>query len=124
MDKPTLLVVEDDAVNMMVIRLMLEKAGYAPMEARDGVEAVEVAQAKSPDIILMDIMMPRMDGIAAAREILCRCADRPPKMIAVTGNVIDKVRSDCLEAGFDSIVVKPIEMSALLADIERLTFRL
>lgn len=121
MSKPTLLIVEDDAVNMMVIRLMLEKAGYFAVEAHDGAEAVEIARVQRPDIILMDIMMPRMDGIAAAREILSEAGENPPKIIAITGNVLDKVRQDCMEAGFHSVVVKPVTMPMLIADIERLS---
>lgn len=120
MEKPTVLVVEDNAVNMMVLRLMLERAGHTPIEATDGVEAVAVALAQRPDIILMDLMMPRMDGIAAAREILSRAGDRPPKIIAVTGNTVEQVRRECMEVGFDSVVVKPVRIDELTATIDRL----
>lgn len=118
MAKPLVLVVDDNAVNLMVLKKMLTRSGYEPLEAKDGIEAVRVVLERHPDVVLMDIMMPRMDGISAAREILER-VKCPPRMIAVTGASVEKVRDDCLAAGMEAVVVKPVNKSDLLAMIER-----
>lgn len=117
---PSLLIVEDNPVNMLVLNLMLRDRGYTVAEARDGIEAVERATSDRPEIILMDIMMPRMDGITAAREILCRARDRPPKIVAVTGNALESIAQECLEAGFDAVLLKPVDARELIATISRL----
>lgn len=119
-NRACLLVVEDNETNMLVLRLMLEGAGYELLEATDGVSAVEAALSKKPDLVLMDLMMPRMDGISAAREILRRACGKPPKILAVTGNVLKSIRRECLEAGFDGVILKPVKTRELLAAVERL----
>lgn len=117
---PSLLIVEDNPVNMLVLNLMLKDRGYTVAEARDGIEAVELATSEKPEIILMDIMMPRMDGITAAREILGRARDKPPKIVAVTGNALESITRECLEAGFAAVLLKPVDARELIATISRL----
>ena len=119
-NKACLLVVEDNEINMLVLRLMLQAAGYDLIEATDGLSAIEIAHSKNPDLVIMDIMMPGMDGISAAREILRNCAGKSPKLLAVTGNVLESVRQECLDAGFDGIIFKPVHAPELIATIERL----
>ena len=120
---PSLLIVDDNPVNLLVLRLMLARAGYAPLEASDGLEAVTMASAEKPDLILMDIMMPRMDGIAAAGRILDQASGTPPKIVAVTGNTEERLREECLAAGFCTVLHKPVDARELLATINRLTTR-
>lgn len=117
------LVAEDNETNMLVLRLMLEGAGYTLLEATDGVSAVEAALSKNPDLVLMDLMMPRMDGISAAREILRRTSGKPPKMLAVTGNVLESIRRECVRAGFDGVILKPVNARELLETVARLLVR-
>ena len=83
-----ILVVDDDAINLMVIEQMLDTSGYPVVSAVDGVDAVEKAALVRPALILMDISMPRMNGIEAAIAIREQSAARCPKIIAVTANVI------------------------------------
>lgn len=121
MAKPSLLIVDDNPVNLLVLRLMLVRAGYAPLEASDGIEAVTLATAEKPDLILIDIMMPRMNGIAAARRILEQASGTAPKLIAVTGNTEERLTDECLAAGISTVLHKPIDARELIETIERLT---
>lgn len=99
---------------------MVARAGCAPLEASDGHEAVTLALAEKPDLILMDVMMPRMDGIAAAREILGQASGTPPKIVAVTGNTEERLTEECLAAGFSTVLHKPVDAREILATINRL----
>lgn len=115
-----LLVVDDNAVNRLVLQMMLEAAGYDVVEAADGVEAVETAQAHRPPVVLMDIMMPRMNGIEAASSILADRTAPRPGMIAVTGSTTEAQRRACAEAGFDAFLAKPVDQGRLLALVARM----
>ena len=117
--EPLILIADDNCVNMLVLRLMLKKAGYVALEAADGLQAVEIALRERPDLIFMDIMMPKMNGISAARQILS--AGGPlPRIVAITGNSTDDVQQECAEFGFDEVLLKPIDKNTLLATIHRL----
>lgn len=109
------LVAEDNQINQLLAMTVLAKFGIQAKLARDGVEAVEMAVHEPFDIILMDIQMPRMDGIDATRAIRKNAKDGQPRpwIIAVTANAFDQDRERCLSAGMDDFVSKPFRQEAL-----------
>ena len=113
------LIVDDHPTNREVARLMLAPLGCDIFEAVDGVEAVEMASAAPYDLILMDVRMPRMDGLAATRAI--RALDgafaRTP-ILAVTADAMPEDAARCLAAGMDGHVAKPLTHASLFAAIE------
>ena len=115
-----ILVVDDDAINLMVIEQMLDTSGYPVVSAVDGVDAVEKAALVRPALVLMDISMPRMNGIDAAIAIRKQSAARCPKIVAVTANVTDREREACRTAGFDGFLAKPVDMKDLLSTVGEL----
>jgi CheY-like chemotaxis protein len=112
-----ILVVDDDAVNLMVLEHMLEIAGYAVERATDGVEAVEKAAKLRPALVLMDLSMPRMNGIDAAIAIRNQAGRHCPKIVAVTAHATGRHRAACAEAGFDGFLTKPVNMQQLIAAV-------
>ncbi|RKY18751.1 MAG: histidine kinase [Planctomycetota bacterium] len=117
----SVLLVEDNLVNQKVAGMMLSRSGCRVTVANDGVEGVEAAAQGGFDLILMDVQMPRLDGIEATRRI--RAVERaagasPVPIIALSAHVLEAERSRCLEAGMDAHLAKPIvpkELAALLA---------
>lgn len=117
-----ILVAEDHPVNQQIIRMMLERAGHRCDIAVNGIEAVAAVAAAPYDLVLMDIQMPEMDGIAAARRI--RELPGPARsvpIIALTANAMKGDREKYLECGMNDYVAKPIEPDALGAAITRQT---
>ncbi len=114
------LVAEDNAVNQKVITLMLERMGHRVDVACNGAEALE-ALARAPyDAVLMDVQMPELDGVSAARRIRERERERRTPIIALTANAdIDEERR-CLDAGMDDFLAKPVRRERLEASLERL----
>jgi CheY-like chemotaxis protein len=109
----TILLVEDYADTRDLMKFLLEVIlGYYVIEAANGLEAVEQAKSKQPDLILMDISMPVMDGIEATRRIkqLDGFADIP--IIAVTGHT-EKYQTDAIKAGIVEVVQKPVDIDEL-----------
>ncbi|MDO9471881.1 MAG: ATP-binding protein [Caulobacter sp.] len=115
------LIVDDNATNRIVLETMLAQLGVATGSAEDGVEAIELWEAGSWEAILMDIHMPRMDGLQACREIRARegAGDRGhTPIIAVTASVLSHETQGYYIAGFDGVVAKPIEIRALIAALD------
>ncbi|OAI56849.1 hypothetical protein AYO49_03435 [Verrucomicrobiaceae bacterium SCGC AG-212-N21] len=115
-----ILVAEDNPVNQRVIALLLEKLGYRAEIVANGLEVLAALQRKPFDVLLMDVQMPEMDGVQAAREI-CRLYAREerPCMVALTANAISGDRDTCLAAGMDAYLSKPVrsdELAAALRD--------
>ena len=109
-----ILVAEDNLVNQRVALRMLEKLGYQADLARDGVEVLEMADANAYDLILMDIQMPRLDGLTATIEPLQRFKDRPrPQIIGMTAHAANEEREEGLAAGMDDYLTKPIQLIKL-----------
>jgi two-component system sensor histidine kinase/response regulator len=114
MDTPSrILVVEDDPVNLLVITRMLRRLGHEADIANNGREAVEAAGRAQYDIIFMDLMMPELDGIQAAKQIRERQSGDGPMIFAVTANVMPEDRAAALAAGMDDYVTKPIRMEII-----------
>ncbi len=100
----SVLTVEDDPIVRADLRLVLEDAGFTVVaDARDGVEAVELAREHEPDVILLDLGLPRLGGVEAAQKIL---AERRVPIVALTGRSLE-LADEALEAGASSYVLKP-----------------
>ena len=116
----TVLIVEDSEDARYFMRLELEQLGYRIVEADNGEKAVEVAERERPDIILMDLSLPIMDGIAATEKIRTCDGFQAVPVIAVTAHQETDFRADAKAAGFNAYVTKPIDMPWLSELIEGL----
>ena len=116
----TILIVEDNEKNMKLARDVLQAKGYATLEAVTGEEGVRAAIEKKPDLVLMDIHLPGIDGIEALRQVRADpgCAAIP--IIAFTASVMQADRSEIQAAGFDGFLGKPINLKEFLETIKRL----
>ncbi len=114
-----ILIVEDEANIRELMRLYLEREGYAVVEAENGVEGVKLFKTEKPDMILLDLMMPVMDGWTVCKEIR-ETSDVPIIMITAKGETADRVSG--LEMGADDYIVKPLEMPEVIARV-RAVFR-
>ncbi len=109
------LIAEDETIIRLDLKAMLEQAGYEVCaEARDGIEAVELARTLQPDVAIMDVKMPRLDGIEAARRIL---EERPLPIVIVTAYGQEELVSRAVEAGVFGYLVKPFREQDLLPAI-------
>ena len=111
----TILVAEDNQVNQMVIRSYLEKEGHLVTIANDGIEAIEKFQKKDFDLVLMDIQMPRMDGVKATHELkkILEVSGKLVPVIALTANAMSGDREKFIALGLDDYLVKPIVVEDL-----------
>ena len=114
-----ILIVEDEANIRELLRLYLEREGYAVIEAENGVEGIKQWKSEKPDMILLDVMMPVMDGWAVCKEIRAE-SDVPIIMLTAKGETAD--RSSGLEMGADDYIVKPLQMPEVIARV-RAVFR-
>jgi len=116
----TVLIVEDNEKNMKLARDVLQHQGHATLEARTGEEGLALAIDKRPDLILLDIQLPGMDGIAVLRLIReQRSLDAVP-VLAVSASVMPEDRRHIDSSGFDGYLTKPISLKPFLAEVERL----
>jgi len=115
----SILVAEDNAVNMKVVTRLLERRGVTVVGAKNGIEAVEQWRRARPDIVLMDLQMPEMDGLSATRMIRSEESDggRVP-IIALTAHAVEGYREKCTDAGMDGYLTKPLREMDLLREIE------
>lgn len=113
-----ILLVEDNPINQKVALLMLKKLGYCADVAANGLEALKALESHHYDVILMDIQMPGMDGIEATKRIReCRL-NRSIVIIAITAHALEFTREDCLKAGMDCYMTKPITTEDLRAVLD------
>ena len=109
---PRILIVEDHDESRVVMRLVLEQHGHQVHEAADGARGVELAAALRPDVALIDVGLPGLDGYEVARRI--RSALGPAiRLVAITGYGRDQDRAEALGAGFDMHLLKPVSADAL-----------
>jgi two-component system cell cycle response regulator DivK len=113
-----ILVVEDQADNMQILRDLLTSAGYEMIEAEDGLEGVRAATAHRPDLILMDIQLPLLDGYEATRRIKADPALRAIPIIVVTSYALSGDEAKVRAAGCDGYIPKPYSPRVLLAKIK------
>lgn len=109
----TVLLVEDTEDNRFMMRRLLEMTGYRVIEAMNGEEAVKLAQAESPHLILMDLSLPVIDGLAATRLIRKLPAFELVPIIAVSAHDTSDFQLEAMEAGCNSYVTKPIDFNEL-----------
>ena len=114
-----ILIVEDEANIRELLRLYLEREGYTVLDAENGVEGIKKWKSDKPDMLLLDVMMPVMDGWAVCKEIRAE-SDVPIIMLTAKGETADRVSG--LEMGADDYIVKPLEMPEVIARV-RAVFR-
>ena len=112
-----ILIVEDNEKNMKLVRDILRHNGHDTIEAVNGLDGVGLALAAPPDLILMDILLPDIDGIEALRRI--REARDAVPVIAVSASVMPDDHRKILESGFDAFVTKPINLKSFLETVQR-----
>ena len=114
------LIVEDDAKNMRVTQDLLHAVGYTTVEATDGEQGVELARVRKPDVILMDIMMPRMDGYSACRAIKADRATRDIPVIMLTSPDSELNKELGRGVGADGYITKPLALMDGVFDLEKI----
>ena len=114
-----ILLAEDNPTNRELALLMLGRLGYTADVAENGAEAVAAVRSKVYDLVLMDVQMPELDGIAATRKIRAELGAEGPRIAAMTAHALPGDREGCLAAGMDDYLVKPIGIADLVAALER-----
>lgn len=112
-EKKLFLVVEDFEDSRFMMRRLLELAGYSVVEASDGEEAVQIAVEARPELILMDLSLPKLDGLAATRQIRQKRGFKQIPIVAVSAHDSPHSRAEALEAGCNEYVTKPIDFDSL-----------
>ena len=115
LDKKTILIVDDEKTIVDMLVYNLQKEGYETLEANDGEEAVNIALEKKPDLVLLDIMLPKMDGLAVCKRIR-QSLEIPILMISAKDEEIDKILG--LELGADDYITKPFSVRELMARVK------
>lgn len=113
-----ILVVEDNEINLKLIKTVLKTKGYLLVEARDGEEALKSVTSERPDIILMDIQIPKVDGLEVTRRIRDMKDLRDIPIIGLTAHAMEGDRKKILEAGCDGYIAKPINTRTFIVEIE------
>ena len=116
----TILIVEDNEKNMKLARDILRAKGYAVLEAVNGLDGVRLAHAHVPDLVLMDIQLPDIDGIEAFGRIRAHAGTAAVPVVAFTASVTAGDRKSIGDAGFDAFLSKPIQLKDFLETVRRL----
>jgi CheY-like chemotaxis protein len=117
---PVVLVADDDEDILTLVSLRLERAGYDVLVAKDGIEALEAVEARTPDIAVVDVMMPRMDGHELVRRLRARSETAAIPILVLTAAVHDRVAEASAEAGADAHMRKPFSPRDLVSKLEEL----
>lgn len=115
----TILIGEDNAVNLELLTEILEDWGHSVRQATNGAEVVEAIEASTPDLVLLDIQMPQLDGYQVLNRLRQDSRFRPLPIIALTAYAMRGDRETALENGFDGYVTKPIDRGLLRGELER-----
>lgn len=113
-----ILIVEDDPKNLKLIRDLLQIRGYTTLEATDGKQGVDMARAKMPDLIFMDIQMPVMDGFEAISILKADPVTESIPIIALTAFAMQEDREKCMEAGCNDYITKPLDTRAFVTKVK------
>jgi CheY-like chemotaxis protein len=113
-----ILIVEDDPKNLKLIRDLLQIRGYTTLEATDGKQGVDMAREKMPDLILMDIQMPVMDGFEAISILKADPVTKSIPIIALTAFAMQGDREKCMEAGCNDYITKPLDTRAFVTKVK------
>ena len=114
---PRILVVEDVPLGLAVLRLRLEAEGFAVITARDGVEALEQARDGHPDLMVLDLMLPRLSGERVCQELRADPRTQSMPIVVVSARVQEAERLRALAAGADAFIAKPYDMARLIEEI-------
>ena len=115
----TILIVEDNEKNMKLVRDILQHKGYTTVEATTGEEGWRLVQERLPDLVLMDIQLPDVDGITVLRRIRADPRFDAMPVVAVSASVMPADQSKISGSGFDAFVPKPISLKPFMATVER-----
>jgi two-component system cell cycle response regulator DivK len=114
-----ILIVEDNEKNMKLVRDVLQFKGYETLEATTGEEGVRLAIEKKPDLVLMDIQLPDIDGITALARIRADASTKGIPVVAVSASVMPDDQQRIASSGFDAFVTKPINVKSFVETVER-----
>ncbi len=120
MDEKMVLVIEDDELNLKLVKEMLRLGNYRTIEAMDAETGIQMSRRHKPDLILMDIHLPKMDGLSATRIIKSDENLKQIPIVALTALAMADDREKALEAGCDDYVTKPFRLKNLLKTIDQL----
>jgi two-component system, cell cycle response regulator DivK len=118
-----ILVIEDDEMNIDMITQRLELRGYRVSTAGDGLEGIDLALEEAPDLILMDVSLPEVDGWEATRRLKAAAATRHIPVVALTAHAMEGDREKASKAGCDAYETKPVDFQRLLSTMEALLSR-
>jgi CheY-like chemotaxis protein len=117
--RKTVLLVEDNEDNLIIYSTILRFGGYRVLEAHDGRAALDAARTMTPNLILMDVSIPYVDGLEVTRRLKADPATRRIPIIALTAHALSADRDRAFEAGCDGYISKPAEPRAILATVRR-----
>ncbi len=113
------LVVDDNEANIHLMRFILEKHGFEVIEARNGAESLELVAKEKPDLVIMDIQLPDIDGLEVTRRMRASEADGRVPIIAVTSYAMPGDKEKALAAGCNGYIAKPINVDTFVGEIEK-----
>lgn len=116
----TILVADDNEANRELVAVILQRQGYEVIEAGNGRDAITRAQEQSPDLVLLDIHMPEMDGYEAVQALRAAEASRHIPVVALTASAMAGDAEEALSRGFTAYLAKPYEISAVISLVKRL----
>jgi two-component system cell cycle response regulator DivK len=116
---PLILIVEDNDKNLKLLRDVLRFKGYETLEAMTGTEGVRLARERKPDLVLMDIQLPDIDGVTALAQIRANAATREMPVIAVSASVMPDEQQRIAASGFNAYVTKPISVKSFVETVEK-----
>ncbi len=119
MSSKTILVADDNVASRELIREVLETSSYEVIEATDGLEAVHKARERAPDLVLVDIQMPHLDGFGVLQQLREDPQFRGLRVVALTAFAMQGDRERALDAGFDGYITKPVEIAALRQELRK-----
>ena len=115
----TILIVEDNEKNMKLVRDILQHQGHTTLEAATGADGVRIAKEAKPDLVLMDIQLPDIDGITALRQIRAEPLLDAMPVLAVSASVMPDEQQKVVTSGFDAFITKPIDLKQFLHTVKR-----
>jgi len=113
------LVVDDNSANIRLVRFILEKKGFEVIEAGNGINGIELALGEKPDLLLLDIQLPDIDGLEVAKRIRASEAGGNLPIIALTSYAMTGDKEKTLAAGCNGYMTKPIDVKAFIAEVEK-----
>lgn len=114
----TVLIIEDNEMNMKLVRDLLQYKGYHTLEATTAMEGLRMAREMAPDLVLMDIQLPDMDGISALLQMRADAGTRKVPVLAVSASVMPDEQQRIVASGFDAYITKPINVKAFVEIVE------